>query len=63
MDFTEVSLKRYARRLKTKLASRLSDTSAVEYDVSYEPYNLQLNDNDHKALEVSTHKLRKHLEI
>ncbi|XP_026277226.1 centromere protein L-like isoform X2 [Frankliniella occidentalis] len=58
MDYTEVSLKRYARRLKTKLTSRLSDSSAVEYEVSYAPYkNLQLNEIDHGAIEVLVEKM------
>lgn len=58
MDYSEVSMKRYARRLKEKLMSRLPDDSSTSYKVTYRIFpHLKLNDVDHQAIEISIIKV------
>lgn len=53
MDYSEVCMKRYARRLKEKIMSRLPDDSPTVYQVAYSTFpHLKLNDVDHEAIEV-----------
>ncbi|XP_034237100.1 uncharacterized protein LOC117642725 [Thrips palmi] len=58
MDYSEVCMKRYARRLKEKLMSRLPDDSSTVYEVIYTTFpNLKLNDVDHEAVEITVVKI------
>lgn len=58
LNCSEVSFKRYARRLKETLLARLSEQTETEYEVSYSLYsNMKLNNIDHEAIEITVVKI------